>query len=115
MSEVCRNRSYAEINLGSVLHSLNNQQKTFVRQIEKLLKRQVQSKYGILFNEIYTYQYIYIYIYIYIYGYFGRSSSFMQHLLKRMPSDAGITFSFIFSTFLIRLLTDGLKMNIRFP
>ena len=32
-----------------------------------------------------------------------------------MSPDVDITFSFIFSTFLTRLFTDGLKLNIRFP
>ena len=67
MTEDCRNRSYSDINLGFILHSLNNHQKTLVRQLRKLMKRQKQSKYGILFNETCIEEFIYIFMYYFLY------------------------------------------------
>ena len=69
MTKVCRNSSYAKINLDSVHHSLNNLQKTLVRLVEKLLKRQVQSEYGMLFNETCINENIYIFTQMYMHAY----------------------------------------------
>merc|ERR1719423_514233 len=70
MQAVLRNRSCREVNCGSVLHSLGNHQKGLVRHLEELMRRKVQSNYGILFNEtcinedlLPRYTDIYIYIF----------------------------------------------------
>ena len=49
--------------IGFVPHSLNKHRKSLVKKLKKLMKRQKQSKYGILFNKTFIYEeYIYIYI-----------------------------------------------------
>ena len=74
MAEVGRNRSPSLINFGALLHRLNTTNKSLVRNLEKMYKKQVQVFYGLIFNrtcllENILHKYTNIYIYIYIITY----------------------------------------------
>ena len=51
MDEVVRNRSQIQVNFGVLLFCLNNQDRSLVRNLEKLYRKQIQSSYGVVFNE----------------------------------------------------------------
>ena len=66
-----RNRS-TSINLGNLLFSLNPEERSLVRSLEKLYRKKIQSAFNVTFNRAcleenllsnYT-EYIYIYIFI---------------------------------------------------
>ena len=96
MALVSRNRSQIQNkNFGELLFLCNPDSKSLARILEKVLRKKVHSKYGVLFNEtcikesllpIYTVIYIYIYIYINTYVYLYINSSIMLVLyLLRIP------------------------------
>ena len=49
MDIVVRNGS--QINFGELLFRLNNQDRSLVRSLEKLHLKQIQSSYGVVFNQ----------------------------------------------------------------
>ena len=51
MDDVVRNRSQVQVNFGQLLFRLNNQDRSLVRNLEKLYRKQIQSSYGVVFNE----------------------------------------------------------------
>ena len=54
--------AYSNLNFGRLLHRIENINiKNNIRSYEKIKKRILSAKYGILFNQIYIYVYIYIY------------------------------------------------------
>ena len=50
MAEEGRNRSPSIVNFGALLHRLNTSNKSLVRNLEKIYKKQVQVSYGLMFN-----------------------------------------------------------------
>ena len=61
MADVGRNRS-PEINFGQLLYRLNEPQRKLVRDLEKSIRKMVQSSYGRMFNRTCLDIYIYIFI-----------------------------------------------------
>ena len=51
MDDVVQNRSQVQIKFGQLLFSLNNQDRSLVRNLEKFYRKQIQSSYGVVFNE----------------------------------------------------------------